>query len=350
MKKITIQDIADSLGISRTSVWKVFSDRDGVSEDLRKKVIEKAQELNYNLPKEFLSSNTEVNRSAPVNIAMAVCRPESSIFWMTIIHEIAKELSMHNMNLMYIYLPTSVEAEYQLPAQFTNSIIHGIIVINVYNERLIQLLAGLSVPKVFMDTSNMIPYDTLNGDLILSEGKSSVFRITEHLIRQSRKKIGFIGDIHYARTNYERYEGFIQAMDKHKLPVKPEHCLTAPIGIDAYEEVIGAYVKSLKSMPEAFVCVNDYMAGLLWQALNKLGYEIPDDIAVTGFDGNTESPISAELTTVQISNKDLGRRLATQIMYRIQHPHASYEVTYISSEVIFRNSTQIPPTNNEPQN
>jgi len=350
MKKITIQDIADSLGISRTSVWKVFSDRDGVSEDLRKKVIEKAQELNYNLPKEFLSSNTEVNRSAPVNIAMAVCRPESSIFWMTIIHEIAKELSMHNMNLMYIYLPTSVETEYQLPAQFTNSIIHGIIVINVYNERLIQLLAGLSVPKVFMDTSNMIPYDTLNGDLILSEGKSSVFRITEHLIRQSRKKIGFIGDIHYARTNYERYEGFIQAMDKHKLPVKPEHCLTAPIGIDAYEEVIGAYVKALKSMPEAFVCVNDYMAGLLWQALNKLGYEIPDDIAVTGFDGNTESPISAELTTVQISNKDLGRRLATQIMYRIQHPHASYEVTYISSEVIFRNSTQIPPTNNEPQN
>ena len=47
MKKVTLQEIANSLGISRTTVWKVFSGHEGVSDSLRTKVIAKAQELGY---------------------------------------------------------------------------------------------------------------------------------------------------------------------------------------------------------------------------------------------------------------------------------------------------------------
>ena len=53
MKKVTLQEIANSLGISRTTVWKVFSGPEGVSDSLRTQVIAKAQELGYASPEDF---------------------------------------------------------------------------------------------------------------------------------------------------------------------------------------------------------------------------------------------------------------------------------------------------------
>ena len=119
MKKVTLQEIANSLGISRTTVWKVFSGHEGVSDSLRTKVIAKAQELGYAIPEDF-QYLSQAENTTPVNIAVAVCRPETSLFWMTIIHQIAKVFSAHNVNLVYTYLPTSADPSYLLPASLTN--------------------------------------------------------------------------------------------------------------------------------------------------------------------------------------------------------------------------------------
>ena len=47
MSKVTMQDIADELGISRVTVWKVFNNHSGVSEAVRESVLQKAKELGY---------------------------------------------------------------------------------------------------------------------------------------------------------------------------------------------------------------------------------------------------------------------------------------------------------------
>ena len=53
MKKVTLQEVATSLGISRTTVWKVFSGHEGVSDSLKSRIIAKAQELGYEFPEDF---------------------------------------------------------------------------------------------------------------------------------------------------------------------------------------------------------------------------------------------------------------------------------------------------------
>ena len=47
MEKITMQDIADALGISRVTVSKAFNNQSGVSDTLRDTIFEKARELGY---------------------------------------------------------------------------------------------------------------------------------------------------------------------------------------------------------------------------------------------------------------------------------------------------------------
>lgn len=337
MKKATLQEIASSLGVSRTTVWKVFSGQEGVSGNLREKILAKARELDYKFPEEL--DRNAVPEKKDVNIAVAVCRPETSIFWMNIIHQIAKEFSFHDVNLVYTYLPSVIEGDYTLPSQLLGGSIHGIIVMNVYNERLIRLLSRADTPKVFLDTATAIDPSSLNGDLLLMESGVSTARITEHLIKQGRKTFGFIGDINYAKSNYERYEGFTKTLERFGLALSKECMLTGSIGAFTYKEEIDAFLDTLPAMPEAFVCVSDYVACILMQLLLKRGFRIPEDVAVSGFDGNMESPLAEELTTVQVFNKDIGNRLASQILYRIQHPDSQFETTYISSQVIFRAST-----------
>ena len=341
MKKVTLQEIAKSLNISRTTVWKVFSGHDGVSDALRDKVLTRARELGYQFPEHLAAGSSPGPPST--SIALAVCRPETSIFWMKIIHQVAKELSFLNANLVYTYLPSSVDEDYVLPATLTNGNTQGMIVMNVYNEQLVRLLASLSVPKVFLDTPTHIPPSQLNGDLLLMESADSVSRITEHLIQQGKKSFGFIGDIDYAKSNYERYEGFLNTLVRHRISWDPSLFLTGAIGMDTHKEEIDAFLDTFSKMPDAFVCVSDYVACILIQLLNKRGYRVPEDVAVAGFDRNLEHPLAEDLTTVQVFNQDIGQRLAHQILFRMKHPKTRYEITYVSSEPIFRASTGDAP-------
>ena len=102
MSKPTMQDIADALSVSRITVWKALSNRPGVSDSMRAQIHQKATEMGYfHTP----SQDTTATVSAQLpphtrTVAVAVCRPESSLFWMQIIHQIAKDLSEHNVNLM----------------------------------------------------------------------------------------------------------------------------------------------------------------------------------------------------------------------------------------------------------
>lgn len=339
MKKVTLQDIADSIGVSRISVWKVFSGRDGVSDELRNRIIAKATELNYNFPKDFeLPEQQKAKRH--YNISVTVSHPETSLFWMTVIHEIAKELSKRNVNLIYTYLPSKITEDYTLPSQLSDGSVDGIIVLNVYDERLVRLLSNLSLPKVYMDTSGKVEFDELNGDLVLCSSKSGIAKITEQMIVQGRTEIGFVGDIHYSKTNQERYEGYLEAMRKYNLPIRKELSYTGTIRMNNYEKDIVSFLDSLHKMPQGFVCTNDQIACFLWNELAIRGYQVPKDIYLSGFGGYQDCTLTKGLTTVQVFSQDLGLRLATQALYKIKNPSLRHEIIYVSSETYFRNSTK----------
>ena len=67
MSKVTMQDIADELGISRVTVWKVFNNHSGVSEAVRESVLQKAKELGYSKfmqePPQSLTTRKRIKQS-----------------------------------------------------------------------------------------------------------------------------------------------------------------------------------------------------------------------------------------------------------------------------------------------
>jgi len=119
----------------------------------------------------------------------------------------------------------------------------------------------------------------------------------EHLIAKHRKKkIGFLTAS--VDGNNEKYLGYVEAMKKHRLDCRNEWIFETRESGPAMK----TEAKKIMSLGlDAVVATNDIIAGNLIKYLTQMGYRVPEDIAVIGFDGVDYicSLISPELTTVR---------------------------------------------------
>lgn len=331
MKKPTMQDIADALSTSRVTVWKALNGRPGVSDALREEIRNKAQQMGY------FAAEAEPPRRQTV--AAVVSRPESSAFWIEIIHQLAKELSDRNINLLYTYLPAVYEKGYTLPAALRDGSVSGLLVLNVYSEQLLRMLAGLPLPKVFLDTMPAVPFGQLDGNLVMLEGRCLVREITGRLLRSGRTRLGFIGDIRYAQTNMDRYEGFLDAHREAGLMPDPALSLTGPLGLYTHHAEIGDFLRGLNSLPDGFVCASDYIAHFVQANFTEHELDPGQRVVLTGFDNNAEyTNVAGRITTVDVQTETLGARLANDLLFVTTHPEASKELIYVNSEILYRGS------------
>ncbi len=329
MATISMQAFADSLGVSRITVWKALNGRAGVSDELRRRILEQAAAQGV-IP----SADTESAAKKRV-ISVAVSRPDSSLFWMQIIHHIAKELSLQGVDLMYTYLPGVSKNGYALPASLGD--VTGLIVINVYDAAMLRMLSALPQPKVFLDTVPSVSFEELDGDVVMLEGRDTTRKITERLLDTGRRTLGFIGDVTYAQTNVDRYLGFTDALARRNVKPEPRYLFTGSIGVNSYYEQIAQYLEQLDALPDAFVCASDFVAHLVARILKETNRQRPDGFLLTGFDNNHEyDNIAGRITTVDVQTTTLGSRLARRILFLTDFPKASHEIGYVTSDVLFR--------------
>lgn len=336
MEKVTMKDIADALNISRVTVSKAFNNQAGVSDALRETIFDKARELGYTkLPYQAQTGSQAPAAQEERTVALVVSRPESSFFWTGIIHRMAQELSEYNINLMYVYVPSTFTRDFVLPSVLSGSTLSGIAVVNVYDPVILGMVNDLPLPKVFLDTIPTLTDRKLNGDLLLIEGYRTEAEITESLILDGHKEIGFIGDINYAQTNKERYLGYRESMDRYKLPIRPEYCCIDSMGVFSYEKEIYAYLDGLSQWPTSFVCVSDYVAHFVQQYLSDHQQKLPHPVVLTGFDNTDEyTNVSGRITTANVPTGLLGKRMALQLLFRTNHPDAPDELTFIKPSII----------------
>ncbi len=115
--------------------------------------------------------------------------------------------------------------------------------------------------------------------------------------------------------------------------------LTTSLGAKTHKEQIYQFLDHLSTFPEAIICANDFIAYLVIQYLQEKEISVPNQVMVTGFDDSREFRKVIPLTTVHVQNHFVGIRLAEQLLYHFENPEADYEIIYIRSKIIFRQST-----------
>lgn len=106
------------------------------------------------------------------------------------------------------------------------------------------------------------------------------------------------------------------------------------------QKAIRAYMRR-RPRPDAFVCQNDALAADFACSLRQLGYSIPEDVMIAGFDGMDISRVmTPPTTTIRQPYAEIARAVFEQLMRRVRNPAGPAQRIYLPEKLIVRASTQ----------
>ena len=346
--KVTIQDIANELQLSRNTVSKAINNTGVLADATREKILRKAAEMGYKqfayLPlfQEDTAKAAEhfILPSDKREIAMLTTQFLSSSHFSSMMLDRFQAEIDHLHSGMTIHRISPIELkEKKLPSSLNIQRTAGIICIEVFDYDYAQMLCDLDVPLLFVDTPVMDMRPPLKADRLYMENRIEVQNAVAHMVQRGKKRISFAGDKNHCQSFFERYMAYKDAVEYFGLTEGLSTC-AMPSGQQNYPVSLYETIRRFKTMPDAFVCANDFVAMDLVKALNELGYSVPDDIWVCGFDDSQEASYFApRLTSIHIHGQIMGYTAANLLMTRIEEPSLNYRTVYTETNLILREST-----------
>lgn len=180
-------------------------------------------------------------------------------------------------------------------------------------EHIDDLLTRSGKPVMLLDSAEHKSFETTSID-----DCGAFENITDHLIEvHGLKRIYCITGPKKLFVSEERLKGYRNSMKKHNLPCDRNFIRYGDFWKDAAKTFAKEIISGDIERPEAVVCGNDVMAVTLTNELINSGINVPDDIAVTGYDASVESLQSApSITSYTRPNYQLGAE-AFRRLYRI---------------------------------
>ena len=337
MKKVTLQEIADEIGVSRITISKVINNRPGVSERTRKRIVNALVEHNYKNISRYADNVSQQGAiESKQTIGVVSISPDFSTFWLEIIQAISGELNFYSQDVVFFFLARNRQGVYELPQGVDSSRLTGLVVINVYDDALIDKINNTKIPTVFFDLPPSVIEAGVPGDVIYIEGYQSFKRITESLLDDGFKSLAYIGDISYAGSMYDRWKGFTAAHKDKGIKINEKLCFTSsPEYLFYNQDEVDQLIAGVRILPDAFVCANDDIAKRVYIALKKQGRLNDSRIVLTGFDNLKDQELEKYLyATVEVDTKAIGLRLVRQILHRVKYADEAVEQIFLSPKVL----------------
>lgn len=341
--RIRNKEIADMLGISTTAVSLAINNRPGVSESTRQKVM-------HILHESLISQNTNekeetdaLSLSPTKSILLSIHKKNGMImddkpFFSTVVETIQLEAMKHSYMLTLAhYMPGQDLQEYINYIETLN--VDGIILMATemdYED--LACYQTLSIPMVAMDAS----FDLADVDSISLDNQSSILRAFDFGYKMGHRNIGFLKSNVYISNFGHRYDGFMKGIRDYNLEEYNHPIIPLPCKLDgAYNEMKNflSNPPSYFKMPTLFLADLDYIALGAMQALKELGYHIPGDVSVIGYDDVPTCEIyDPPLTTIRCNRKDIGRLALERLIDIMSQERDFFTTTYVSSNLIIRKS------------
>ncbi len=385
--RVTIQDIADSLGLSRNTVSKAINNTGVLADSTRNRILKKAVEMGYKQFSYVTFVNLGKTASVPIEANLVLPQGEenapgdsaaedssfpqtivprfdvrtvntpkviallsigqmgSSHFATTMVDKLQMELSFLGYELvMYRIGPNHLSAM-TLPSPITKETVGGLICFEMFDRTYSDMVCSFGIPVLFVDSPVSPCNSTLEADRLLMENRSNIYLFIQEMAKRGKRRIGFVGNPYHCLSFYERYMGYLEALYMTGLSFSEKTCiLTNPVNgaptAEEYQKFLADSISQMEELPEVFLCANDFVAIDVMRALKSLGLSVPEDVWLCGFDDASESTlVTPHLTTIHIHSQIMGVTAVQLLMSRIAEPSLNYRTVYTETSLIYRAST-----------
>ncbi|TCL65931.1 LacI family transcriptional regulator [Hydrogenispora ethanolica] len=339
---VTIHDIANKVGVSKTTVYRALNNKPRISKETYDLIIKTAQELNY-FPNK-LASGLRSKRSMAIGLIFNDLI--SGHFFSDIFNGIEDSAIQNDYGVILGCSNGDPHKEKLLLNLFAERQVDGIIVAPTYgvDTECYRRLQEERIPFVFID--KYIP--EIATDIVTTDDFFGSYEAVSHLIRLGHRNIAIlIGPEYPCSTIEKRIEGYRKALRDNRL----EH-----EGIISFTEkmtnqrkygylAVGRYLAENESKNTAIFAINDSLAIGALKALREHNLRVPADVAVIGYNNDEiDEYLDIQLTTVLQPKYEMGKKAMELLLKRINRdkeaaaPATHYEYINLRPQLIIRDS------------
>ena len=321
-----IKDIAKMAGVSVTTVSRVLNDHPYVSEEKRKAVIEIVEKLNYSQ-----NANAVHLSKGKTNIVGVILPYINHPSFDAMVGGMMEGALTHNYRVLLCQTNYNKKEEMKSLHMLKTKQLDGLIICSRANDwEMIEPYAsyGTIIACEDNDISNISSVYT---------NHSSAFQLgMNHLIEKGYKKIGYCTGRKLGPSSQKRFDVYKRQLQSIDEEVNEEwiftECFTLEDGVRVAHKL-----KEMQHLPEALIVAGDEVAiGVMTEA-EKLGIQVPEDLAIIGFDNQPISQV-LQLTTIDQNLKEIGKK-AFEMFYRQTNAESSkQEKVEIPYELVERST------------
>lgn len=304
-RKVTIQDIANMVNVSKSSVSR-YLNNGYVSEENAKKIKEAIEKTGFQT--NFFAKRLKTKRTGLIGIVIPRI---DSVTVGKFLNGVNKKLKENNYQGIILISELDIEKELANINSLHQQGVDGIVINSMaITKKHIELTSKLSIPTIFTGQKNEFTNYIKIDDYEAGEIMGNYIKSMGH------KSIAYLGVNEWDKAvGVDRKNGFINAVKENN----PE-CDVKFIETDF--SFINAYNKAdevLKYKPTAIVCATDNICLGILRYLHENNIKVPEEVSVAGFGGYEIGTVSyPTLTTVAFDYELIGMKTAQGILDLIE--------------------------------
>lgn len=275
----TINDIAKTAGVSRTTVSRVLNNSGYVKEETKKKVLKVIKELHYT--PSAIARSLSTNKTNTIGVIV----PEiNDPFFGDIIKGISEIADEYNLNIILCNTDEDMDKELRALKLLKEQRIQGILITptfgeDEFNSEYLNTIENFGIPIILID--GHVRYSNFSGVFI--DHIKGAYEGTKALIKAGHEKIAIITGRMNSRPARHRLIGYKKALEMNNIDIEDKYIFYGNYQHQSAYEVTKEMLK-MKDRPTAvFVSSNMMVLGCI-KALNEEKIKIPEDMAIIGFD------------------------------------------------------------------
>jgi LacI family transcriptional regulator len=334
-----VVDIAKAAEVSPSAVSLVLNNRNGVSTEVRRKILSIAGKMGYKNVPAFGDQAEQKLSLRLIKIAKHghVVNDRHNPFIGEYLDGMEAAARTGNCSLEVVFFnQTPIE---EIVRTQRDDPVDGLVILGTeLNAHELTYFTDLKQAIVFIDT--YFPFSIY--DCVDMDNADGVFKAVECFYRGGHRSIGLVKSSYETRNFKMREFAFREAMEYFSMPIQEDFIVPVDPAFDQSQADMGRFLAKTRALPTAFFCMNDIIACGVCRALRAKNLSVPGNVSLIGFDDLPSSTIwDPPLTTVRVSTRRIGMRAIEILAGRIRGgPDHIPENIQIPGELILRDSVR----------
>lgn len=339
---ITIYDVAQYAGVSKSTVSLVLNNSDLVKSATRQKVLDAMRTLNY-VPN---SNARGLSAKSTYCLGIVIMSEEQPVPN----YDFSQHTGLCSFNITTGIMSALVNTKYgaliesfcsvahpgELPQVIRNHRVDGVFIVgSPYDRGMLTMIKEANIPCV------LVGVDSFEEDIdsVLADPGEGVQIGLRHLFETGHRSILYLNCPTTFHSAYVREKELYRCSAELGLPIDPRYVVNCDKnnGESAYRRMKECREAGMR--PDAVLAANGYLAMGAMRYLAEQGVKVPDDVSFFGYEDSSISGYCIPpLTTVNIHKEQMGGIAAGYLIGRIEKPGTPVRRTVVPANIVIRGS------------